>query len=527
MYISVPLSICLIWAQCLCVYAQKVLQHDFHKALVSRDETLSKRTPYTLGATIAHQSYIYTVNVTIGHPGQNVQMAINTGSGDTFMFSSMASVCLQSSNCPSAVFNPSQSSSYANAEVGSAFFSIMYVDGSSANGSYFTDNVQMGGATIENVQMGLISNATAGSINIAQLGLGRPDVEAFCISDACASYPTFLDDLVTHGIIASRTFSLWLNDTNAPSGTILFGGVDTTKYQEPLTSFPMQRDSSGNFSQYGIIVEGVFLTSIASGQPEALASVANSPAVYVLEVDSMATIFAPAVWSVLVNSLGLQNFSSSSWWTPCDNGSVLLSFQIGGPDGPLYSAQLGDFFLADMTQTVNGTEYCGVGIDTSDNYGGVAILGEVFLRGVYAVYDLDSDTISLAASNSTGTGSNIVEIPAGGNGVPGVRSTVSDGAATTTSSPAVTTTSRAATPTTARGSSAACGTAQPGGVIYTQCPASPGVISTLGLSNPSASPSAAFTSTPATKGTASTLSGTNSVLLLMAGIAIGSVRCFG
>jgi len=281
----------------------------------------------------------------------------------------------------------------------------------------------------------------------------------------------------------------------------------------------MQRDSSGNFSQYGIIVESVFLTSLASGQPEALASVANTPAVYVLEVDSMATIFAPAVWSVLVNSLGLQNFSSSSWWTPCNTSSVLLSFQIGGPDGPLYSAQLGDFFLADMTQTVDGTAYCGVGIDTSDNYGGQAILGEVFLRGVYAVYDLDSNTIGLAASNSTGMGSNIVEIPAGGNEVPGVNLTVSDSAATTTSSPAVTTTSQAST----RGSSATCSTAQPNGVIYTQCPASPGVISTLGLSSPSASPSAAFTS----KGTAPKLSGTNPVLLLLTSIVIGFVRYLG
>ena len=114
---------------------------------------------------------------------------------------------------------------------------------------------------------------------------------------------------------------------------------------------------------------------------------------------------------------------------------MLVTFQIGNSCGPLYSTPLEKFFLADMIRTVNGTAYCGVGMDSSDNYGGQTVLGEVFLRGVYAVYDLDSNTISSAASNSTSTGSTIIEIPAAGNGLPGGNSTVSDSAATTTSSP--------------------------------------------------------------------------------------------
>jgi len=391
-------------------------------------------------------------------------------------------------------------------------FNLTYIGGWNAVGEYFIDNVQIGGVTIDKVQMGLVNNATAGrGVNNAVLGLGWPNQEAICTSDACATYPTFLDDLVTQGIIDSRTFSIWLNDTNAPTGTILFGGVDTTKYQEPLTSFPMQQDDSGNFSDYSIIVQSVYLISVATGQPEELASVANSPTTYQLEIDSTYTIFAPTVWAVLVETLALQNFSTSSWWTPCNTSDVFISFQLGQSNGPVYTTSFEDCFQPGVTKTVNGTAYCAVTMDTSDNYGGQAILGEVFLRNVYAVYDLDSHTISLAASDSTGTGSNIVEIPAGGKGVPGVNSTVSISAATTTSQTAT----------------ATCGTAAPHDVAYTQCPGAPGIISTLGLASPSASPSAAFTSTPASTGTASTLSVTNSVLLLLTSIAVGFVGYLG
>jgi len=421
MYIYVPLSICLIWAQSLCISAQKILQHDFNKALVSQDRALSKRAPHALGATIDHQSYIYTVNVTIGHPGQNVQMQIVTGSTDTYMFSPTAPLCLQSSDCPSAIFNPSQSTSYASTTVP---FNLTYIGGWNAHGGYFIDNVQIGGVTIEKVQMGLAYNATAGSPNYAQLGLGWPDQESICTSDTCATYPTFLDDLVTQGIIASRTFSIWLNNTDSPTGTILFGGVDNTKYQEPLTSFPMQQDGSGNFSDYSLIVESVYLISVATGQPESLASVANNPTKYSIEVDSTFTIFAPTAWAVLVKTLALQNFSTSSWWTPCNTSDALIAFQLGPSNGPLYTTFLEDSIQPGVTRTVNGTAYCAVTMDSSDNSGGVAVLGEVFLRHLYAVYDLDSKTISLAASNSSATGSNFVEIPAGGGGVPGVNSTV-------------------------------------------------------------------------------------------------------
>jgi len=142
--------------------------------------------------------------VTIGHPGQNVQTQIVTGSTDTYMFSPTATWCLKSSNCPSAILNSSQSLSYAT--TGPAF-KLDHFGGWSADGSYYTDNVQIGDATIEKVQMGLAYNAKAGPrVNNAVLGLGWPNQEAICTSDACASYPTSLDDQVTQGIIASRTF---------------------------------------------------------------------------------------------------------------------------------------------------------------------------------------------------------------------------------------------------------------------------------------------------------------------------------
>jgi hypothetical protein len=53
----------------------------------------------------------------------------------------------------------------------------------------------------------------------------------------------------------------------------------------------------------------------------------------------------------------------------------------------------------------------------SDAAGSTAVLGDTFLRSAYVVYDLQNNQISLAQTDFNATGSNVVEITAGG--VPG------------------------------------------------------------------------------------------------------------
>jgi hypothetical protein len=53
-------------------------------------------------------------------------------------------------------------------------------------------------------------------------------------------YPSVMDNLKSNGIIDRKAYSLYLNDLQANTGAIIFGGVDTTKYTGELVVLPLQ-----------------------------------------------------------------------------------------------------------------------------------------------------------------------------------------------------------------------------------------------------------------------------------------------
>ncbi len=53
-------------------------------------------------------------------------------------------------------------------------------------------------------------------------------------------YPTIMDNLKSNGVTNRKAYSLYLNDLQANTGAIIFGGVDTTKYTGELVALPLQ-----------------------------------------------------------------------------------------------------------------------------------------------------------------------------------------------------------------------------------------------------------------------------------------------
>jgi hypothetical protein len=96
--------------------------------------------------------------------------------------------------------DPDASSSF-NA-LNNAPFKIQYLDGSGANGTYFTDNFVLGDMTIENLQMGL---GEASTINSGLMGIGYSKNVA-----AKKQYANIIDLLEEQGLISIKAYSLWL-----------------------------------------------------------------------------------------------------------------------------------------------------------------------------------------------------------------------------------------------------------------------------------------------------------------------------
>jgi len=83
------------------------------------------------------------------------------------------------------------------------------VDGSGSVGDYFTDAFSIGGATLNNFQMGLALDT---SIGIGIMGIGYNSSEANVFTGDGTIYANLPFALVDSGIVTSEAYSLWLND---------------------------------------------------------------------------------------------------------------------------------------------------------------------------------------------------------------------------------------------------------------------------------------------------------------------------
>jgi elongation factor G len=105
--------------------------------------------------------------------------------------------------------NPSQSTTFK--VVGEGEFDIEYLDGTSSKGDYFTDIFEIGGATLQNMTMGL---GVSTDISYGLVGVGYASNEAIVANTQSLSsvYPNLPVNMVNEGLINTVAYSLWLND---------------------------------------------------------------------------------------------------------------------------------------------------------------------------------------------------------------------------------------------------------------------------------------------------------------------------
>jgi hypothetical protein len=80
---------------------------------------------------------------------------------------------------------------------------------------------------IKNLQMGLTNTTTSG---VGVIGIGYNINEASITSFTSIPYPNLVDQMVSQGLINTKSYSLYLDDLEEATGSIIFGGVDTDKF---------------------------------------------------------------------------------------------------------------------------------------------------------------------------------------------------------------------------------------------------------------------------------------------------------
>lgn len=365
-----------------------------------KDYRLRKRAN-VVSETLDNELTLYYANVSLGTPAQNLYLHIDTGSSDLWVNAPNSTLCEEyKSECDtSGVYTASDSSTYAYVN---SDFNITYEDGSGAVGIYATDNLELGDITLENIQFGIGYTSTSAE---GILGIGYALNEAEITYGK--TYANVPKALVNQGYINTNAYSLWLNDLDSSTGSILFGGVNTDKYTGSLATIPI-------IQEYGAYYE--FLVALtAVGQNGDNTSLASNQAIAVLLDSGTSLTYLPDSIADTIISKYSATYESSV-------GAAIIDCDYADSTDTVDYTFSGQTISIAMRELVlvggeeNGEEYCIFGIAPSGASSG--ILGDTFLRSAYVVFDLSNNEISIAQTVYNSTTDNILEITSGSDGVP-------------------------------------------------------------------------------------------------------------
>ncbi|KAH3915208.1 hypothetical protein HBI56_014180 [Parastagonospora nodorum] len=362
-----------------------------------------RRRAGTVQQTLDNLETLYYANASLGTPPQQFRLHIDTGSSDLWVNAKNSPLCQQGGNqCgESGMYHANDSSTYKYVN---GVFNISYVDGSGASGDYATDDFRFGGQTVEDLQFGIGYESTSPE---GILGIGYTINEVAVGRGGLDPYPNLPQKLVDDGKITTNAYSLWLNDLDASTGSILFGGVDTDKFHGTLQTLPIIPER-GEYAEFIIALTGMG----QNGQNTSIFANQNVPVL--LDSGSSLMYLPDAVARQLYQKYNARfDQAQGAAYVDCDlaNQQGSLDFVFSGVH---ISVPLNELVV--VAAVSRGQPICLLGVGPAGN--SVAVLGDTFLRSAYVVYDLANNEISLAQTNFNATTENIQEIQKGSDGVP-------------------------------------------------------------------------------------------------------------
>lgn len=257
-------------------------------------------------------------------------------------------------------------------------------------------------------------------------------------------------------------FSFFSFFSDASTGNLLFGGIDTDKYTGDLVKVDIYKDpNTGTFTSFIVALTSV--EAVSSSGSDTLTST-SFPVPVVL--DSGTTLsyvpqdLAEQIWK---ETGAVYNAEVGLAVIPCSlaTSGGHFTFGFGGPDGATINVAMDELVLdlfsgggaTFSSGQFKGESACEFGIQnsTSDPY----LLGDTFLRSAYVVYDLVNNEIALGQTDFNATSSNIIAFASSGATIPSA--TAAPSQAQVTQTPAFTTPAFAASSGFASTATAASG----------------------------------------------------------------------
>lgn len=218
-----------------------------------------------------------------------------------------------------------------------------------------------------------------------------------------------------------------MNDIGSKQGSILFGGVDKSKYTGELSRIDVVPDV-GSVSNFTYLT--VALTSI-----EAVSSSGSDQLTFSAGGTVRAMLDTGAAAIQLPNEIAQQVWQEAGAEYSAELGTVIIpcsfakisayfSFGFAGPNGPRVNVTLEALVIQQPGDTMRFTsgihkgQLAGPFVIQNASDPRFYIFGDAFLRSAYVVYDLQNNQIALATAKLNISESDIVAFPSLGAPIP-------------------------------------------------------------------------------------------------------------
>jgi hypothetical protein len=314
----------------------------------------------------------YYGDITVGTPGQKFRVVFDTGSSNLWV---------PSNSCKSVPcdlhpkFNAAKSSTYKK---NGKEFKILYGSGP-VSGYLSTDTVNAGNVAVTNQTFAEITDVSGlGAAYLVGhfdgiLGLAWPSISVDQV-------PPVFTNIVGRGLLAP-VFSFYLSDKSGSVGEMVLGGIDHNHYTGALTYIPLIQENYWMVAMDDMLLGGKSVSATKRAVLDTGTSILAGPKAEVAAI------------AAAVGAKPLKE-NPAEFTVPCS----------AVPSLPVLTVVLGgrkfDLKGSDYTINVQNTIclFGMTGIDIPPPAGPLWIMGDVFIRKFYTVFDYGKKRIGFATA---------------------------------------------------------------------------------------------------------------------------------
>lgn len=330
----------------------------------------------TRGATIVSMNnlgakdLIWATTIQVGSPLKSFLISVDTGSSDFFV---------ASDKCPNLqcagknIYIPQQS---RTSQPQNYSYTISFGDGSSVQSDVMTDTVSLGGVTLRDIGIGAVTELSSqfqsskGDTSDGLMGFGFPSLAQ---SKTVPFFTAMTQSNERQGVIGAR-----FSRKSETGSELTIGGANPAAYRgalTPLNVLAMQGQPPGfwDVSLGGVIVNGKSM-KISSK----VATIDTGTSILGVPLKDARQIYASVA--------GAKSSGSGQYTFPCE-ALPMVSIVFGGRE----------FEINPVDMSIGKDEYGNcvggiIGLDRKD----VWLVGQVFLKNVYTVFDQKNYSVSFA-----------------------------------------------------------------------------------------------------------------------------------